>query len=97
MNVQRGDKTIIQGSNYTLTHDRADPHYVRLCFDSGIGARLLLPSGCDRDERIDEFVRQTSLRVQENGAAVELTAEYETTLWTRATYNKSLDEGSDRT
>ena len=92
MNVQRGDTTIIQGANYTLIHDAADPHYVRLCFDSGIGARLLLPSGCDRDERIDEFVRQKSLSVRETGSAVELTAEYETTLWSRAVYTFRCEE-----
>ena len=92
MRLTTGELTTIQGTNYVLTHDPADPHYVLLRFDGGVGTRLLIPSGCDRDDRIDEFIRQTDVTVSEEENRVVMSISYETTLWDKVVYTLQCED-----
>ena len=87
MNIERNNKNVrVIGENYTLTYDAADPLYVNLRFDGGVGAKLLIFSACDADEGIDEFVELKSIDTDDVDDIIILTFTAGTTLWDKAEY-----------
>jgi len=77
---------LLAGDNYELTYDRADPLYVKLCFDGGVSMKLLIFSACDAGECIDELVGIASVGLEERADSACLVFSAGTTLWKRAEY-----------
>lgn len=87
MQVTKDNGTIeIRTDAYCLKHNRARPMYVDLMFDCGIGAELFVPSGVDRDERIDEIITLGAPKIKKNADHTEVRFIGRTTLWQKAEY-----------
>jgi hypothetical protein len=78
--------------SYTLSYRRDDPLYMKLRFKNGIDARLLIPSGCDRDEAIDTFLAISPPSLVKEGGKARLVFCAKTTLWERIEYVVECDE-----
>lgn len=83
---------VIKGKNYTLIYDPRNKFYVSLVFNSGIGGDFLIPSACDSNERVDEFIDITSCELVEEADAAKLIFTAKTTLWDKAEYVFTCDD-----
>lgn len=80
------DGLTIKGSTYQLTYSFTDKWFVDLTFSSGVGAKLFVPSGCDRDDGIDEVIELNGPECEDVGNTVLLTFTGRTTLWDQVEY-----------
>ena len=76
----------INASSYTLKYDASEPMHVDLKFSNGLGGKLFVASGCDRDEEIDSLVSLDAPQLKELADAVEISFMGRTTCWDRVEY-----------
>ncbi len=76
----------LKGETYELRYSAQDPLFVDLAFSSGVGARLFIASGCDRDDGIDELIDLGAPEVTQEGDRITLSFVGKTTLWDRVVY-----------
>ncbi|MDL2294768.1 hypothetical protein LJC60_09125 [Ruminococcaceae bacterium OttesenSCG-928-D13] len=86
MKITNNGSIAIEGKNYTLTYNPENKFYASLVFGSGLGGDFLIPSACDRDEAVDEFIDILSHELTEAGGAAKLTFTAQTTLWEKVEY-----------
>ena len=84
--VKRGDELAVQADTYELKHCMSDGLFVDLVFGSGVGAKLFIASGCDRDDGIDEVIELAAPRIEERADRILLTFPGRTTLWEKVEY-----------
>ena len=93
MKVLKNDtQMIIEANDYTLTYHSSKPMYVDLEFSNGLGAELFVPSGCDRDEMIDEIISLDTPVIEESDGQALVSFTGETTLWKKVTYTFQCQE-----
>ncbi|MDF7827076.1 hypothetical protein P4B35_23840, partial [Pontiellaceae bacterium B12227] len=76
----------IKGNSYELVYREDDLLFVNLTFGSGVGAKLFVASGCDRDDGIDELIELGVPAIDQSDDAVMLVFTGRTTLWERVEY-----------
>ncbi|MFA6294237.1 MAG: TIM-barrel domain-containing protein [Victivallales bacterium] len=87
MNLKRnGADFTAEGKNWKLSWRKSQPMRIRLSFANEIGADLLVYSGCDRDEMIDELISMELPSIKESAKAINVVFEGRTTLWEKAEY-----------
>lgn len=84
--LKENNGIVIEGLNYKIKYCPDRPMYVDLQFVNGIGAELFVPSGCDRDEMIDEIISVDEPKVTKLTDSVEISFKGKTTLWGKAEY-----------
>jgi hypothetical protein len=87
MNVMENENgLVVKGSSYELVYNADDSLFVNLTFNGGVGAKLFIASGCDRDDGIDELIELNAPEVRQDGDTATLTFTGSTTLWERVEY-----------
>jgi hypothetical protein len=76
----------VKGSNYQLDYQFSDPLFAKVAFKGGVGAKLFIASGCDRDDGIDELIELKAPEVKKTASGVILTFPGRTTLWDTVEY-----------
>ncbi|OHB54183.1 MAG: hypothetical protein A2Y12_17055 [Planctomycetes bacterium GWF2_42_9] len=76
----------IIAQDYILEHDFAQNLFVSLIFNNGIGGRLFVASGCDRDEMIDELQYLDKPVLRQSDDRIDVIFAGKTTLWNRVEY-----------
>jgi hypothetical protein len=84
--TRNADSFLINATDYMISYDPVRPMYLNLKFNNGLGAELFIPSGCDRDEMIDEIVMLGEPVIEEQNSLVAVSFAGETTLWKKAVY-----------
>ena len=57
MQVKRKSRDFkIEAKDYVLSYDHRRPFYLDASFSNGVGGEFFVPSGCDRDEMVDEII-----------------------------------------
>ncbi len=84
--AKKGNNITVTGDNYTLEYNSKQDMYVTLLFNNNIGGELFVPSGCDRDEFIDEVITLNLPEVRESSGMIELVFTGKTTLWEKVEY-----------
>ena len=93
MKTTQSDNFIkIEGSTYNLGFDAKNPFFVDLRFNNGIGAKLFVASGCDRDDGIDELIELSEPTLTERDGSTLLVFIGKTTLWDKVEYIFELQE-----
>ena len=83
MKVTRNNKGMaIEARDYKLVYESTAPMYIDLEFNNGIGSKLFVPSGCDRDEMIDEIIRLEAPVIEEKDDCAVISFTGETTPYT---------------
>lgn len=84
--IKHGGELAVHGDTYELKHCASDGLFVELLFSSGVGAKLFIASGCDRDDGIDEVIELAAPRIEERADRIILTFTGRTTLWEKVEY-----------
>ena len=84
--MKHGDELVVQGDSYELKHRAADGLFVGLAFSGGVGAKLFIASGCDRDDGIDALIELAAPEVEELADRILLKFAGRTTLWEKVEY-----------
>ena len=71
--VENKDGLTVRGDTYELKYRAADQLFVDLQFSGGVGAKLFVASGCDRDDGIDEVIKLDPPAVDQDGERVTVT------------------------
>lgn len=72
--------------SYCLKYKIGNPMFVDMTFSNRVGADLFIPSGCDRDELIDEAISIDGYRIEESEKKITIFFSGITTLWDSAEY-----------
>ena len=80
------DSTTLKTENYFLTYKDDNPFYLDLLFENNIGAVLFIPSGCDRDEMIDEIISLEKPSIEQDEDRIVFSFSGKTTLWEKVVY-----------
>jgi hypothetical protein len=76
----------IKTPNYILKYDASDPLYMNIEFNNGLGGKLFVASGCDRDENIDMLVALDKPQIKETYGQIEISFTGKTTCWDKVVY-----------
>ncbi len=76
----------IQTDAYKAAYNQDTPLFLNLGFSNGVGADLFIPSGCDRDELIDEVIALNAPEISETPEGATVVFEGKTTLWGKVDY-----------
>ena len=77
---------VIDASRYILEYNASEPMYVDVKFSNGLGGKLFVASGCDRDDYIDSLVSLGTPKVEEASGTIEISFTGRTTCWDRVEY-----------
>ena len=83
---KRNNGFLVEASCYTLGFDAAEPMHVDLRFNNGLGGKLFVASGCDKDEWIDSLISLSAPEVKETAEATEIVFVGKTNCWDRVEY-----------
>ncbi|HPN84937.1 MAG TPA: hypothetical protein PK821_06335 [Victivallales bacterium] len=87
MQVKRKSRDFkIEAKDYVLSYDHRRPFYLDASFSNGVGGEFFVPSGCDRDEMVDEIISLGAPSIEKKDAGLTISFKGKTTLWKQAEY-----------